>query len=299
MIMQLSKLFITILLFCVVSSGFSQESDTLTIYYSIDSSGLEGEWKNEIRNLVKKDIVNIKIYSYTDFLGTVPHNKYLSQRRANQVRTYLISQGVKPELITECKGMGIHPFSSNENRRNPDDRGILQHRVTKLVYEYNEAQAEKMAVVVETTSEEEIVVEQQEVIPIFANLSEENLVVGENIVLDNILFQGGTPLFKPESEMALKQLLLAMQQHPDLKIEIQGHICCQDDDLDGYDRINQNYELSSNRAKAVYDYLIEGGIDAKRMSYIGFGSKFKRFPEERSAREEDLNRRVEIYIVDK
>ncbi|MBN2776697.1 MAG: OmpA family protein [Bacteroidales bacterium] len=295
----MSKLFVFILFLFSVSAGFSQLTDTLKIYYSIDSAGLEGEWKNEIRNIAKKDIVNIKIYSYTDFLGTVSHNKYLSQRRANQVRTYLISQGVKPELITECKGMGIHPFSSNENRRNPDDRGILQHRVTKLEYEYKEIQTEKMAVIIETTSDSVTVVEQPEVIPIFANLSDENLVVGENIVLDNILFQGGTPLFKPESEMALKQLLLAMQQHPDLKIEIQGHICCQDDDLDGYDRINQNYELSSNRAKAVYDYLIEGGIDAKRMSYIGFGSKFKRFPEERSAREEDLNRRVEIYIVDK
>lgn len=299
MFMRMSKLFVFILFLFSVSAGFSQLTDTLKIYYSIDSAGLEGEWKNEIRNIAKKDIVNIKIYSYTDFLGTVSHNKYLSQRRANQVRTYLISQGVKPELITECKGMGIHPFSSNENRRNPDDRGILQHRVTKLEYEYKEIQTEKMAVIIETTSDSVTVVEQPEVIPIFANLSDENLVVGENIVLDNILFQGGTPLFKPESEMALKQLLLAMQQHPDLKIEIQGHICCQDDDLDGYDRINQNYELSSNRAKAVYDYLIEGGIDAKRMSYIGFGSKFKRFPEERSAREEDLNRRVEIYIVDK
>lgn len=297
--MQLSKLVVFILLFYSASVCYSQQTDTLTIYYSIDSAGLEGEWKNEIRNLLKKDIVSIKVYSYTDFLGTVSHNKYLSQRRANQVRTYLISQGVKPELITECKGMGIHPFSSNENRRNPDDRGILQHRVTKLVYTYNEVQTEKMAVVIETSTEDETVEEKPEVIPIFANLSEENLVVGENIVLDNILFQGGTPLFKPESEMALKQLLLAMQQHPNLKIEIQGHICCQNDDMDGYDRINQNYELSTNRAKAVYDYLIEGGIEAKRMSYIGFGSKFKRFPEERSAREEDLNRRVEIYIIDK
>jgi flagellar motor protein MotB len=63
--------------------------------------------------------------------------------------------------------------------------------------------------------------------------------------------------------------------------------------------VNDNYTLSINRAKAVYDFLIRSGIDKSRMTYKGFGSANKRFPDEKNAEEENLNRRVEIMIVEK
>ncbi|MDD4150084.1 MAG: OmpA family protein [Bacteroidales bacterium] len=294
----IKKLFLSILL-CISTISFSQITDTIIIYYSIDATELEGEWKNEIKNKLKNDIADIKIYSYADFLGTTDHNRILSDRRANKVKSFLISQDVSTKLISECKGMGIHPFSSIENRKNPNDRGILQHRVTKLIFVYNPVSEERKNITQSSGNEQEVESEAPEIIPIFVNLSEEKLVVGENIVLDNILFQGGTPIFKPESEMPLKQLLLAMQNHPSLKIEIQGHICCQNDGLDGWDNVNKNNELSANRAEAVYNYLVEGGINATRMTYVGLGSEYKRFPEERNFHEEDQNRRVEILIIDR
>lgn len=298
-VMRFIKNIFPLILLCISTLSFSQISDTLTIYYSIDDDKLEGEWKNEIRNKLKNDVVDIKIYSYTDFLGPADHNKRLSDKRANATKSFLISQEVSKNLISECKGMGIHPFSSHENRINPDDRGILQHRVTKLIFIYHDDNENKKNISQHFEEEQEDSPEELKVIPIFADLSEEKLVIGENIILDNIIFHGGTPLFKSESENALKQLLLAMQNNPTLKIEIQGHICCQSDGLDGWDRINENNELSANRAETVYDYLIKGGVEAKRMTYVGLGSEFKRFPEERNFREEDLNRRVEILIIDK
>ncbi len=297
--MRFIKNIFPLILLCISTLSFSQISDTLTIYYSIDDDKLEGEWKNEIRNKLKNDVVDIKIYSYTDFLGPADHNKRLSDKRANATKSFLISQEVSKNLISECKGMGIHPFSSHENRRNPDDRGILQHRATKLIFTYHDDSENKKNITQNFAEEQEDIPEELKVIPIFADLSDEKLVIGENIILDNIIFHGGTPLFKSESENALKQLLLAMQNNPTLKIEIQGHICCQSDGLDGWDRINENNELSANRAEAVYEYLIKGGVEAKRMTYVGLGSEFKRFPEERNFREEDLNRRVEILIIDK
>ena len=296
--MKITRLaFIVLLTFFLIGFTFAQSSDTLLIYYSIDSIGVEWEFQNDIRNYLKKDVQEIKINSYTDFLGTFAHNQQLSQKRANLVKKYILSQDVPASAITECKGNGVHQFSSYENRRNPDDRGILQHRVSKVVFIYKEEPEVKEIV------EEEIVVEEdtveEVVIPIFANLTEENLIVGENIVLENIIFEGGTPYFKPESENALRQLYLAMKNNPTLVIEIQGHICCQDDGLDGWDRVNQNNFLSVNRAEAVYDYLIKYGIEAERMSYVGFGSSNKLYPEERNAFEENHNRRVEILIIEK
>jgi outer membrane protein OmpA-like peptidoglycan-associated protein len=288
-----------IFLFLVVSS-FAQKNDTLFIYYSIDSSGLEGEFKNDINNILKNDISEIRIASYTDFLGTDYHNRYLSNRRANEVRQFLLFKEVDVKIITECIGKGVYPNSSLDDRTNPDDRGVVRHRVSQVTFIYNEMPEVKYVEIIipnEIVNDENT--EELEAIPMFSNLTDENLVVGENIVLDNILFEGGTPTFKSESEMALKQLYLAMKNHPNLTIEIQGHICCQSDGEDGWDRINQNQNLSSNRAQAVYDYLIEAGIDKDRMSYVGFGSRHKLYPEERNFHEEDMNRRVEIFIVDK
>ena len=42
-----------------------------------------------------------------------------------------------------------------------------------------------------------------------------------------------------------------VNKYPDLKIEIQGHICCQTDGKDGYDMVNDNYTLSINPKKLM------------------------------------------------
>lgn len=282
--------------------SYAQNTDTLAVYYSIDSCGLEGEFKNDIQNYLKKDVSEIQIYSYTDFLGTVSHNNNLSRRRATQIKQYLIMQGFSANAITECDGMGIYPNSSSDDRTNPDDRGVVRHRVSKVVFVYNIEVVDKNISADDQDVEAEIEVEPEEelvVIPIFENLAPENFEIGENIVLENILFHGGTPKFKAESKSSLNQLYLAMKNNPTLVIEIQGHICCETGGEDGWDMINQNDHLSENRAKAVYDYLVKSGIERERMTYVGFGSKYKLYPKERNEYEENHNRRVEIRIVEK
>jgi outer membrane protein OmpA-like peptidoglycan-associated protein len=55
-----------------------------------------------------------------------------------------------------------------------------------------------------------------------------------------------------------------MKKFPFMKIEIGGHT-----DNTG-DKI-KNKTLSQNRAKSVKDYLISKGVDASRLSAIGYG----------------------------
>jgi outer membrane protein OmpA-like peptidoglycan-associated protein len=97
----------------------------------------------------------------------------------------------------------------------------------------------------------------------------------------------------------LNELLEAMQQNPNLKIEIHGHVCCTATYLDGRDNDLGSFDLSWQRAKVVYQYLLEKNVSADRMSYKGFGASQKLFPEERDAYEQEENRRVEIKIVSK
>ena len=80
------------------------------------------------------------------------------------------------------------------------------------------------------------------------------------------------------------------QQHN--KIEIQGHICCQNE--------KDPYDISTARARAVYMFLLRNKIDRKRMTYKGYGITRPIHPiPEQSEAEKDENRRVEIMIVEK
>ena len=56
-----------------------------------------------------------------------------------------------------------------------------------------------------------------------------------------------------------------MNNNIELKVEIEGH-------TDNVGSESYNYKLSNNRAKAVYDYLINNGVSAKRMTFKGFGA---------------------------
>jgi len=96
----------------------------------------------------------------------------------------------------------------------------------------------------------------------------------------------------PKSEPTLLELLCVMEENPKLKIEIQGHICCQ--------KVFDVNDVSLSRARAIYTYLLRNKIDRKRMTFKGYGTSRPVHPiPEKSAQEEDENRRVEIMILEK
>jgi outer membrane protein OmpA-like peptidoglycan-associated protein len=113
-----------------------------------------------------------------------------------------------------------------------------------------------------------------------------NTEVGETLILDHINFVGGQDIWLEESVPALEKLLETLLDNPTLEIEIQGHICC-----DAVDREN----LSTKRALAIYKYLVQNGVEKKRLKYKGFGRNRPLI----NNPDETRNRRVEILILHK
>ncbi len=63
--------------------------------------------------LVKHRRLKVELQGYTDSVGTDKYNLILSDKRANSVREYLISQQVQPEQLVS-KGYGkADPVASN------------------------------------------------------------------------------------------------------------------------------------------------------------------------------------------
>ena len=112
---------------------------------------------------------------------------------------------------------------------------------------------------------------------------------GEKLKLENLNFQLNTFAIMNESRGKLYELLIVMQQNSELSLAIQGHLCCMP-----YDRV----DLSTKRAKAVYQFLIMNGVDKSRLSYEGFGSDKPIYTlPEKNEEERAANRRVEVEIV--
>jgi outer membrane protein OmpA-like peptidoglycan-associated protein len=116
-----------------------------------------------------------------------------------------------------------------------------------------------------------------------------NAKTGEKLKVENLNFQVNTFVIVPESRAKLYELLLVMQNNPDLKIDIHGHLCCMPND-----RLN----LSTQRAKAIYGFLVANNIPKNRLSYQGFGSTKAIYAiPEKDESERAANRRVEIEII--
>lgn len=119
------------------------------------------------------------------------------------------------------------------------------------------------------------------------------------ILLANVFFDLGKSTLRKESYVELNKLESFLKENNSIKIEIGGHT-----DTRGDNRANQ--KLSEDRAKAVYDFLINKGVEAERLSYKGYGEEnpmntdeeiAKLTTEEAKEKAHQENRRTEYRIV--
>ena len=80
-----------------------------------------------------------------------------------------------------------------------------------------------------------------------------------------------------------------LNQNPGIKIEIEGH-------TDNQGNETYNLDLSDKRAKAVYGYLIQKGIDAQYLTFKGYGQNQPIVPNN-SEENYAQNRRIEFKIL--
>jgi flagellar motor protein MotB len=115
------------------------------------------------------------------------------------------------------------------------------------------------------------------------------LEVGAAVRLNNIFFDTNKYNLKPEDELELKRVVKMLQAYPNMQIEISGH-------TDNIGADQSNLTLSSNRAKAVTDYLVAKGVAKNRLQAIGLG-KTKPVSDNKTEEGRANNRRIEMKIL--
>ena len=90
--------------------------------------------------------------------------------------------------------------------------------------------------------------------------------VSKPVKMGNIFFQFGSWELTADSEDGMQALVKLLNDNPNITIEMAAHT-----DMVGNNAANQ--ELSLKRAQSVVNYLIKHGIDAARLTPVGYGEE--------------------------
>jgi outer membrane protein OmpA-like peptidoglycan-associated protein len=291
------KFFSTLLLSFMFSCVFAQEQ--VSFFFESNKFVLKKEELSKLDKwlLANKDVKIVGVYGFCDEEGSVGYNDTLAKKRIDYVFN-TIKDKIKIREDFKTRNFGeLHTSSpiKSENRKvtlyfilpkdfvneekiiSSKQVGIVEKKKPKVkfpdIYVYENPDGSTVDIKIDTVFMKKISL---------AN-------VGEKLKLESMNFFVDTFAIMPQSRSVLFELLTVMQSCPDLKIQIQGHICCVKNDI---------RDLSTQRAKAICKFLEYNGIEKSRMTFVGFGSSKPLYvlPEKTEA-EREANRRVEIEII--
>ncbi len=111
----------------------------------------------------------------------------------------------------------------------------------------------------------------------------------QSITLKNIFFETDKYELKDKSFLELDKLAEVLKLSPNIKVEIGGH-------TDNIGNVKYNQQLSLNRAKSVYDFLISKGVNSSQISYKGYGST-QAVGDNKTEKGRKQNRRIELKVL--
>ncbi len=284
------------------------------------------------------DREEIIIKAHTDAIGDPQSNLKLSQKRAESVKKLLLSAGIPDSVITLDVYGETMPAVNNdtESGRQQNRRAIIsliRYRPTVMISGHIQDKSEGKDLPAHITIRGVDFLDTfqtkkngqfNRVVPRNANLLMDvhapghfyqtkpfntlgstipklevklSLVKkGERIDIENLYFLGNEAILVKGAERELPKILKFMKLNPNMKIEIEGHV-----NLPNQPPADTNtfhYQLSVDRAKFLYNYLIENDVDPNRMQYKGYGNSRMRYPKAIEEKYMRLNSRVEISVLE-
>jgi OOP family OmpA-OmpF porin len=113
---------------------------------------------------------------------------------------------------------------------------------------------------------------------------------GETLaIVTNVNFDFDSSKIRADSAQKLDRVVLILQDNPDVRVRVEGHT-----DSTGPDKYNMG--LSYRRAESVKNYLVSKGIDANRLSVVGYGET-KPLVSNKTSAGRAVNRRVEFKVL--
>lgn len=266
-----------ILLFCILNSYYqvqSQKNQIFSVYFEVNSFKLSTIEAQNLNQFIKKSIANkisiVQLQAYTDSTGSMKLNQKLSDNRLKTIQLELQNAGLNQNFNNQ---------SNAENYSNSmvkfDQSDLKNWRRVDIVYSDSKKEFDKPEMVKKDTINK------------FVNTAKfrENALSESGIVLD-VQFYGGTADMFPNAMQDIVALAEFLKANKNLKTLVRGHVCCMDD-----------YPLSMKRAEAVYNTLIQLGIETNRLDYKGFSNYMRVADPEVTEADKQRNRRVDVVFT--
>lgn len=116
-------------------------SELEMVHFPFDSAEITADWQTVLNGhaawINNNSSVMVQIEGHCDDRGTEEYNIALGQRRADEVRNYLVGQGVDPNRLSTISYGELRPLSFEVN----EEAHMLNRRAMFLVYEVDNSVA--------------------------------------------------------------------------------------------------------------------------------------------------------------
>lgn len=255
---------------------FTEKENKHAVFYgSASNTVLNFPDRQEIITSIKKidteKVKSISLNVYNDDSGNYENDNLISKKRAEELKNIINTNSPNIDVYINYRGnfkteikkayLDQHvEYLKNKNRR------------IELVANYGDPVTDISSLnLVHTFSQESR--------------------AGDRIHLKHGVFTDNKSILTKEMANELDRVVMQLNKYSKLHVEIQGHICCTNGGHEAIDKDTGKLELSINRAKVVYSYLIKKGVDAKRLRFKGYGNQ------KPLGFDEELNKRIELYIL--
>ena len=234
---------------------------TITVYFKTGKYILPQREEQKLTGffMQKSKATMIRIAGHTDTVGSESANMTLSRKRSESVAAWIKKNVGTENIRLEYFGKTqiISPDHNDLNRR------------VEIIIQFpgivNEAKKNRDTVLVRT------------------------------IELDKLYFEPDKAILESFSFDYLNSIVPVLKSYRNARFEIRGHVNYETTRNDSGELKKMN-ELSVDRAKVIYEMLVERGIPANKMSYQGMGNTQMVFPHPVNDDEKRKNMRVEILV---
>lgn len=249
-----------ILFFLFHSVASSQNVRTFEMHFPKGSPELTASLKDSILDFLRgfdsHKIISLKIFGYCYEEKEMLFNFTLSERRARAVYDFIEDSRKVGNSVMSYKGYGKTMTKSGD--------------AVEVIVTYREKARDPQPEVKKKRT---------------STINKDSLLAGKSIRLNLNFFPGESTLL-PAAIPSLDELERFLKENPEIRIQIDGHVCC-----------NNNMQLSVERAAEVYDQLVKRGVSSSRLVYKGFGNSRPLVIQEETNEDREKNRRVEIKLL--
>ena len=278
----------------------AQSPDTLILHFSFNQDRIRQEDAELLKSFIHKPgvaIHTLQVTGYADTAGTNVYNQRLSLRRAQSVAGSIAGLLTTPPSIRISARGEDQPIAGSDSLSRRVEVVYLSYTTT--ISTDDTFHTTKMKKVVDTSSESAAAAAPEPA----HGASVPGPTVPESapqpdtvITLTNINFIEDSPNLTEASVMLIPEYVRMLQRYKADSLEIDGYCHSVTPITSTSDPL---FRLSVQRAKFIFDYLVDEGFDRTKLSYKGMGNATPKNEHPSTVEEARANMRVEIRVFRK